>query len=80
MRLRGDLIEMYIVIRGLYQIDWSKSPLLKTNIYFTGPDQGVRGNKFRLLREAFKSSARNKFVTRSVTQRDRFFTNRVSPR
>ena len=37
----GDLIEMYKVIRGLDEIDWAKSPLLRTNIDFTGPAQGV---------------------------------------
>ena len=45
---------------------------------FTGPAQGVRGNRLRLRREAFKSSARTKFA-RSVTQIHNFFINRVAP-
>ena len=48
-----------------------------TNIDFTGPAQGMRGNRLRLRREAFKSSARNKFAM-SVTQRHNFFTKRVT--
>ena len=38
--VRGYLIEMYKVIRGLDEIDWTKSALIRTNIDFTGPDQG----------------------------------------
>ena len=70
---------MHKVIRGLDEIDWTKYPLLRTNIDFTDPAQGMRGNRLRLQRKAFKSSARNIFA-RSVTQRHSFFTNRVSPR
>ena len=43
------------------------------------PAQGVRGNRLRLRREAFKSRVRNKFA-RSVTLRHSFFTNRVVSR
>ena len=71
--------KIYKVIRGLYEIDWTKSPLLRTDIDFTGLAQGFRGNRLILQREAFKSSARNKFA-RTVTQRHNFFTNRVTPR
>ena len=78
-RVRGDLIEMYKLIRGLDKIDKTKSPLLRTNIDFTGPAQMVRGNRLRLRREVPKSSARNTFAS-SVTQRHNFFTNRVTPR
>ena len=55
----GDADRMYKVIRGLDEIDWTKSPILRTNIDFTGSAQGMRGNRLRLQREAFKSSARD---------------------
>ena len=67
---------MYNLIRGLDEIDWTKSPLLRTNIDFKAPAQGLRGNRLRLQRETFKSSARNKFA-RLVAQRQNFFTNSI---
>ena len=76
-RVRGDLIEMYKVVRGLDEIEWTKSPLLRTDIDLEGPAQGVRGNRLRLRREAFKSRVKNKFA-KAVTLRHNFFTNRVS--
>ena len=66
MRERGDLIGMYKVMRGLGEIEWTKSPLLRTDIELTCPAQRVRVNHLRLRREAFNS--------RSVTQRHNFFT------
>ena len=74
MRDCGVLIE---VIRGLDEIEWSKSPLLGTGINLTGPAQGMRCNQLRLCRETFKS--RNN-CARSVTQRHNFFTNILIPR
>ena len=65
-RVRGDLIEMYKVIKSLDEIEWTKSPVLRTDIYLVGPAQGVRGNRLRLRREAFKSRVINKFA-KSVT-------------
>ena len=35
-RIRGDLIEMYKVIRVVYEKELTKSPLLKTDIELTG--------------------------------------------
>ena len=55
-RVRGDLIEMYKVIRCLNEIEWTKSSVLRTGIDLVGPAQGVRGNRLRLRKEAFKSS------------------------
>ena len=55
---------MYKVLRGLDEIE------------LTDPDQGMRGNRLRLRREAFKSRTRNNFA-RPVTQRHNFFTNSV---
>ena len=78
-RVRGDLIGMYKVVRGLDEIEWTKSPLLRTDIDLEGPAQGVRGNRLRLRREAFKSRVKNKFA-KAVTLRHNFFTNRVVPR
>ena len=57
-RVRGDLFEIYEVIRGLYEIEWTKPPVLRTDIDLAGPAQGVRGNRLRLRREAFKSRER----------------------
>ena len=79
MKLRGYLIEMYKVIRGLDKIEWTKFPVLRTDIDMAGLAQGVRGYRLRLPMEAFKSRVRNKFA-RSVSQRHNFFTNRVVPR
>ena len=77
-RVRGDVIEMYKVERGLDEIEWTKTPVLKTDIDLVGPAQGVRGNRLRLGREAFKSRVKNKFA-KSVTLTHNFFTNRVVP-
>ena len=57
-RVNGDLIEMYKVIRGLDEIELTKSPILRTDIDLVGPAQGVRGNRLRLRRKAFKSRVR----------------------
>ena len=51
----GDLMEIYKVIRGLDEIEWTKSPLLREDIYLTGPAQEVRGNRLKLYRKTFKS-------------------------
>ena len=56
-----------------------KVPVLRTDIDLVDPAQGVRDNRLRLRREAFKSRLRNKFA-KSVTLRHNFFTNRVVPR
>ena len=64
-RVRGYLIEMNKVVRGLDEIE--------------GPAQGVRGNRLRLRRETFKSRVKNKFP-KAVTLIHNFFTNRVVPR
>ena len=58
---------------------YNKTPLLKTNIELTGPDQVVRGNRLRLSSKIFKSRTRNNFA-RLVTQRHDVFTSRVVPR
>ena len=78
-RVMCDLIENYKVKSGLDEIEWTKSPLLRTNIDLTGPVQGVRCNRQRLRTETFKTKLRNNFE-RSVKQRHYFFINRVVPR
>ena len=50
-RVIGDLIEIYKVIRSLDEIEWTKSPLLRSNIDLTVSDQALRGNRLRLTRE-----------------------------
>ena len=45
---------MYKIIRGLDEIKWTKSPLFRTDIELTGPAQGMRGDRLRLRKEAFK--------------------------
>ena len=77
-RIRGHLIEMLKVQKGLEKIDWVKPPLLTKNHYLTGPAFGVRGNSLRLRRESFKSRLRNDF-SQSVSMRKNFFSNRVVP-
>ena len=78
-------IQVSLMSKTLMRSSWvlqkplTKSSLLRKNIYFKGLVQGVRGDRLRLRREAFKSSARNK-LARSVTQVHNFFTNRVTPR
>ena len=52
--IRCDLIEMYKVIIGLDEMEWTKSPLLRTYIELTDPAQGVWDNRLRLQRGAFK--------------------------
>ena len=58
-RVRRDLIKMYKGVRGLDEIEWTKSPVLRTEIDLEGPAQGVRDNRLRLRREAFKSRVKN---------------------
>ena len=58
-RVRGDLIEMYKVIRSLDEIEWTKSPLLRVDIDLTGSARGMRGNRLRLLTESLN---RNNFA------------------
>ena len=53
-RVRGDLIEMYKVVRGLDEIEWTKSPVLRTDINMVGPAQWVRGSRLRLQIESKK--------------------------
>ena len=79
MSVRGNLIEMYNVLRGLDEIEWTKSPLLRTDIYLTGPAQGVRVNRLKLGKETFQSRIRNSFA-QSVIQRNNLFANRVVSR
>ena len=67
------------VVRGLYEIELTKSPVLRTDIDLVSPALGFRGNRLRIRREAFKSRVRNKFA-KSVTLRHIFLTNRVIPR
>ena len=73
----GYLIEMYKVIRGLDEIESTKSPLLRTDIELTGPAQVVRGDRLRLLRGAFKTRIIHSFAL-SVTQRHNFMAKRGS--
>ena len=62
MRVRGYLNEMYKVVRGLGEIERAKTPVLRRYIDLVGPAQGIRGNRLRLRREAFKSRVKNKFA------------------
>ena len=73
-RVRDDLIEMYKVVRGQDEIEWTKPSVLRSVVGLTDPVEGVRGNQIRLCRNAFRSRFRNN-ISRSVTQRHHFFTN-----
>ena len=59
------------VIRGLYEIQWTKSPVLRTYLDLVGPAQALRGNRLRLLKEALESRESNKF-SKSVTLKQNF--------
>ena len=71
-RSRGDLIQMYKVMNGLENINWSTGPKR------VPPSQtrAATNNSLRLIRETFPSRSRNDFG-HSVTLRHEFFTNRV---
>ena len=73
-RVRDDLIEMYKVVRGQDEIEWTKPSVLRSDVGLTDPVEGIRGNQIRLCRNAFRSRLRNN-ISRSVTQRYHFFTN-----
>ena len=75
---RGDLIEMFKVMRCCEPIEWVNDPLLKSSILSEGPSGAVRGNSMRLVRESFPSKKKNDFAS-SVSIRHDFFLNRVVP-
>ena len=75
-RIRGDLIEMFKIQKGLEIIYWVKPPLLTKNSDLTGPASCVRESSLRLRGESFKSRLRNDFF-QSVLVRHNFFSNRV---
>ena len=60
-RVRGDLIEMFKVLKGMEPISWERNPLIRQGI--DGPASAVRGNSMRLIRESFKAKIRNDFAS-----------------
>ena len=77
-RLRGDLIELYKVLRCGEPINWIDGPKLSVSLMCEGPASAVRGNSLRLIRETFKTAINNRH-TSAVNLRHRFFVNRVVP-
>ena len=44
-RVRGDLIEIYKVVRGLDEIEWTMFPVIRSDVGLRAAAQGVRGNQ-----------------------------------
>ena len=42
-RKRGDLIEMFKVLKGIEPIEWVKNPLVKSSVSNEGPSGALRG-------------------------------------
>ena len=55
MRVRGDLIEMYISLNGLVEFIWERNPVVNTpKVEVLTGSNGVK-----IRRETFKSKIRN---------------------
>ena len=69
MRVRGDLIQMFKIMKELEVVEWEKHLNIKTR---------TRGHNLSYNRESFKSR-RNNDNAFFVGERHKFFTNRVAP-
>ena len=77
-RARGDLIQMYKVVSGLEEINWTNGVKYRPSGEVDGPAAGLRGHGLRLERQSFGARLRNDF-SHFVGLRHQFFTNRVVP-
>ena len=77
-RVRGDLIELYKVLRCNEPIKWINEPKLTSSLTCEGPASAIRGNSLRIIRESFSSAAGGRRAG-AVKSRHRFFLNRVVP-
>jgi hypothetical protein len=71
-RVRGDLIQMYKIQKGIEEVNWVAGPK-------RAPHTQTRSaslNEYRLERELYPSKDCNDF-RRAVTVRQEFFLNRV---
>ena len=77
-RLRGDLIQLFKVLKGYDKVNWYAGPKQSSTLNFDGPVSNLRGHNLKLDRESFPSANANDFA-HFVTLRHNFFTNRVVP-
>ena len=77
-RMRGDLIEMFKVMRCNSQITWNRGPKLTITNNSNTPAGSLRGHKLRLVRETFPARLSNDHA-QAVRNRHNFFLNRVIP-
>ena len=77
-RKRGDLIQMFKVMRCSEPINWINTSEVKCSLTKDGPCGATRGNSLRLSRESFPSKRRNDFAS-AVSIGHGFFLNRVIP-
>ena len=75
-RKRGDLIEIFKVVRCEEPINWVKSPEIKSSILNEGPCGAIRGDSPRLVRESFPEKKKNDFAN-ALSIRHGFFLNRL---
>ena len=76
--MRGDLIELYKVLRCDEPIKWINGPKLTNSLTCDGPASAVRGNSLRITRESYNTVISSRHAS-AVSSRHRFFINRVAP-
>ena len=61
--LRGDLIEMYIVMCDRESINWVKLINLRKNVKISGPAANILGNFLKMRKDSLISRIRNIFFS-----------------
>ena len=75
-RVKGNLIQMYVVLNNLEEINWYKCPILATNPH---EKRSISSNQQSLVREHLPSKLRNDF-SHFIVIRHEFYTNQVTER